>query len=142
MFSTDGTLIYTSAAPQCGTPKLINRKTEETHTHTHTHTHTRTHPVSISPANTRLPRWPSRTFLFVCLFLHYSCAKSHLVRTQSVDVVPLKPGVGQYIAIPAMLTARDFFLAYFYPCSLFICIFSKTSPEFSCVGCGEHLVPV
>ena len=28
---------------------------------------------------------------------------------------PLKPGVGQYIAIRAMLTARDFFLAYFYP---------------------------
>ena len=35
--------------------------------------------------------------------------KSHLVRTQSLIVLPLKPGVGQYIAIHATLTARDFF---------------------------------
>ena len=35
-----------------------------------------------------------------------------------------------------MLTARDFFLAYFYPSDPFTCIFSKTSPDFSCVGCG------
>ena len=41
--------------------------------------------------------------------------KSHLVRTQSLNVLPIKPGVGQYIAIHATLTARDFFLAYFYP---------------------------
>ena len=27
------------------------------------------------------------------------------------NVLPLKPGVGQYIAIHATLTARDFFLA-------------------------------
>ena len=62
--------------------------------------------------------------------------KSHLVRTQSLNVLPLKPGVGQYIAIHAALTARDFFLAYFYPSGPFICIFSKTSPDFSCVGWG------
>ena len=37
--------------------------------------------------------------------------KSHLVRTQSLNVVPLKPGVGQYIATHATLTARDFFLS-------------------------------
>ena len=43
--------------------------------------------------------------------------KSHLVRTQSLNVLPLKPGVGQHIAIHATLTARDFFLAYFYPSS-------------------------
>ena len=49
--------------------------------------------------------------------------KSYLVRTQSVNVLPLKPGVGQYIAIHAMLTARNFFLAYFYPSSPFTCIF-------------------
>ena len=36
--------------------------------------------------------------------------KSHLVRTQSLNVLPLKAGVGQYIAIDATLTARDFFL--------------------------------
>ena len=69
--------------------------------------------------------------------------KSHLVRTQSLNVLPLKPGVGQYIAIHATLTARDFFLAYFYPSGPFTCIFSKTSRDFfslavantdSCVG--------
>ena len=53
--------------------------------------------------------------------------KSHLMRTQSLSVLPLKPGVGQYIAIHATLTARDFFLAYFYPSSPFTSIFSKTS---------------
>ena len=37
--------------------------------------------------------------------------KSHLVRTQNWKVLPLKPGVGQHIAIHATLTARDFFLA-------------------------------
>ena len=40
--------------------------------------------------------------------------KSHLVRPQSLKVLLLKPGVGQYIAIHATFTARDFFLAYFY----------------------------
>ena len=49
--------------------------------------------------------------------------KSHLVRTQSLNVLPLKPGVGQYIAIHATLTAWDFFLAYFYPTGPFTCIF-------------------
>ena len=33
--------------------------------------------------------------------------KSHLVRTQSLNVLPLKPWVGQYISINAMLTAKD-----------------------------------
>ena len=56
--------------------------------------------------------------------------KSHLVRTQSLNVLPFKPGVGQYIAVYATLTARDFFLAYFYTSGPFTCIFSKTSPNF------------
>ena len=63
--------------------------------------------------------------------------KSHPVRTQSLNVLPLKPGVGQYIAIHATLAARDFFLAYFFPSvhspAFF---FSNTSPDFPCVGCG------
>ena len=42
----------------------------------------------------------------------------------------------------ATLTARDFFLAYFYPFGPFTSIFSKTSSDFSCVGCGLHMVPV
>ena len=41
--------------------------------------------------------------------------KSHLMRAQSLLVLHLKPGVGQYIAMHATLTARDFFLANFYP---------------------------
>ena len=57
--------------------------------------------------------------------------KSHLVRTQSLNILPLKPGVGQYIAIHATFTARNFFLAYFYPSVPFTCIFSKPLPIFS-----------
>ena len=56
--------------------------------------------------------------------------KVQSVRLQSLKVLPLKPGVGQYIAIHATLTARDFFLAYFYTSGPFTCIFSKTSPNF------------
>ena len=56
--------------------------------------------------------------------------KSHLVRTQSLNVLPLKPGVGQYVAMHATLTARDIFLANFYPSGPFTRIFSKTSPKF------------
>ena len=40
--------------------------------------------------------------------------KFHLLKTQSLKVLPLNPGVGHYIAIHATLTARDFFLAHFY----------------------------
>ena len=70
--------------------------------------------------------------------------KSHLVRTQSLNVLPLKPRVGQYIAIHATLTTRDFFFAYFYPSGPFICIFFQNLSRFllcwlwlthgSCVG--------
>ena len=66
--------------------------------------------------------------------------KSHLMRTQSLNILPLKPGVGQYIAIRAMLTARDFFLTYFYPSGPFTCIFSKSLPIFS--PCWPLLTPV
>ena len=56
--------------------------------------------------------------------------KSLPISTLSLKVLPLKPGVGQYIAMHAILTARDFFLANFYLSGPFTCIFSKTSPEF------------
>ena len=59
--------------------------------------------------------------------------ESHLMRTQSLKVLPLKPGVGQYIAMHATLTARDFFL---YPSGPFICIFQKPLLSFSCVSCS------
>ena len=48
-----------------------------------------------------------------------SCENTELKRS------PFKAGVGQYIAIHATLTARDFFLASFYPSGPFTCIFSK-----------------
>ena len=59
--------------------------------------------------------------------------KSHLVRTQSLNVLPLKPGVGRYIAIHMLrlLPRISFFLAYFYTSGPFTFIFSKTSPDFS-----------
>ena len=70
--------------------------------------------------------------------------KSHLVKTQNLNVLPLKLGVGQYIAVHATLTARDFFLAYFYPSGPFTCIFPQNLSRFllcwlwlthgSCVG--------
>ena len=60
--------------------------------------------------------------------------KSHLVRTQSLNVLPLKTGVGRYIAIHATLTARDFSLAYFYPSGPFTCIvFQNFSRFFLCL---------
>ena len=70
--------------------------------------------------------------------------KFHLVRTRSLNVLPLKPGIGQYIAMHATLTAMDFFLAYFYPSGPFTCIFFQNLSQFfpvlvvanngSCVG--------
>ena len=54
--------------------------------------------------------------------------KSHLLRTQSLNIHPLKPSVGQYIAIHATLTARDFFLAYFYPSVHSPALFPKPLP--------------
>ena len=62
--------------------------------------------------------------------------KSKLVRTLSLNVLPLKPGVGQYTAIHATPTARDFFRANFYSSGPFTRMFSKTSPDVSCVGCS------
>ena len=70
--------------------------------------------------------------------------KSHLVRTQSLKILPLKPGVGQYMAIHAAHTARDFFPAYLCPSGPFTLIFFQNLSRFfpvsalantgSCVG--------
>ena len=56
------------------------------------------------------------------------------VENAELNVLPLKPGVGPYIAIHATLIARDFFFAYFYPSGPFTCIFSKTSLIFFFFG--------
>ena len=66
--------------------------------------------------------------------------KSHLLRTQSLKVFPIEPGVGKYIAIHATLTARDLSRADFYPSGPVTRIFSETSPEFSL--CWLQLTPV
>ena len=56
-----------------------------------------------------------------------------LLRIQSLKGLPWNPGVSQYIAIPATITARDFFLAEFYPSCPFTCIFfQKLSRFFLC----------
>ena len=56
--------------------------------------------------------------------------KSHLLRTQNLKVLSLKPGVFRYLATHATLTARDFFLANFYHFGPFTCIFSNLSRVF------------
>ena len=56
--------------------------------------------------------------------------KSHLMRTQSLNVLPLKPGVDECTAIYATLTARDFFLAYFYLFGPFTYIFLQNLSRF------------
>ena len=56
--------------------------------------------------------------------------QSYPVRTQSLNGLPLRPGVGQHIAIHATFTARNFFLTYFYPAGPFACVFSRASPDF------------
>ena len=102
------------------------------------------------------PTSPPLPFLFLC-FLIVRCGsfshchsrsgelrmqkfKSHLLRAQSLKVLPLKLGLGQYIATHATFTARDFFLSYFYPSGPFTCIFSKTSPKIFL--CWLWLAPV
>ena len=47
-----------------------------------------------------------------------------------LNVLTLKPGVGQYITIHATLTARNLFPACFYPSGPFTCILFKISPDF------------
>ena len=49
--------------------------------------------------------------------------------TDFKEFLPLKSGIGQCIAIYATLTARNFFIANFYPSGLFICIFQKTKTK-------------
>ena len=68
--------------------------------------------------------------------------KSHLVKTQSLNILPLKPEVGQYVAKHATLAATDFFLAYFCPSGPFTCIFSKTSLDFFMCWLWQTPVPV
>ena len=61
--------------------------------------------------------------------------KSHLVRTQSLNVLPLKPGVGQYIVyMLRLLPGISFLLISTLP--IHSPAFFQNLPGFSCVGCG------
>ena len=62
--------------------------------------------------------------------------KSHLLRTQTLRVLPLKPEGCQYIAIHATLPVRDFFPANIYPSGPLTYSFPKHLPSLSCGGCG------
>ena len=66
------------------------------------------------------PQWGAR----------YTESKPHMLRTQGLKVLRLKPAVGRYIATHATITARDFFLANFYPSGPFTCIFPKPFTSF------------
>ena len=58
------------------------------------------------------------------------------MRTQSLKVLPLKLGVGQYIAMHATLS-KGFFFVNFYLSAPFTCIFSKTSQVFSVLAAAN-----
>ena len=64
--------------------------------------------------------------------------KSHLMRTQSLNVLPFKPGVGQYIALHATLTAWDFLLpCLFLPFqSIYLHFFQNLSQSFPVLACS------
>ena len=71
--------------------------------------------------------------------------KYHFFRTQSLKVLPLKPGEGQYTAIHAILTARDFFLANLYPSGPLTCILlqnlSRVFPVLAVANSGSCKSP-
>ena len=95
-------------------------------------------------SNSRIGKDVDSLMLPRCGELRTQKLKSQLVRTQNLNVLPLKRGVGQHIAIHAALTARDFFLAYFCTSGPFTCIFFPNLSRFflcwlwlthgSCVG--------
>ena len=77
-------------------------------------------------------------FSFVHSFMHRSREprtqklKSHLVRTQSLSVLPLKPVVGQYIAIHATLTAMVFPCLFLHSQSIHLHFLQNLSRFFLC----------
>ena len=82
----------------------------------------------------------------ITVFFFFSPLLSHSgeLRTQKLKVPssentelkrsPFKIWSRSVYSHNATLTARDFFLAYLYSSGPFTCIFSETSPDFSCVG--------
>ena len=76
--------------------------------------------------------------LWTCVYVPL---RSHLLRTQSSKVLPLKPRLGQYIAMHAMPTAKNFFPADFYLPSPFTFIFSSISPKVFLCNAGSWVGP-
>ena len=71
---------------------------------------------------------------YIYLFIT-GCSVS-ILALYTIKIISISLWLIPYIALHATLTARDFFLAFFYPSGPFTCIFSKTSPDFSCDGGG------
>ena len=69
-------------------------------------------------------------------FLWTQKLKSHLMRTQSLKVLSLKPGVGQYIAMHATLTAKVSSSLISTDPVHSPAFFPKALQSFSCVSCG------
>ena len=67
--------------------------------------------------------------------------KSYLVRTQSLNVLNLKPGVGRYVAIHTTLNARDFLLISTLPIHS-LAFFPKPLPIFPVLAVANTMVPV
>ena len=142
----------------------IGQHCSNSYTHTYTHTHVRARTHTDTHKHTHL-----RMLTRACTHTHHTVrahtkAHTHIhththtrggeLRTQKLKVQfventelegsPFKAWVGQYIAIHATLTARDFFLANFYPFGPFTCIFFQNLSQFfpvlaaartgSCVG--------
>ena len=114
--------------------QLTNIKTTITYTET-------IYKTKTIPINHHYYQSTFTSFYFRSEKLWTQKLKSHLLRTQSLMVLPLKPGVSQYIAIHATLTARNFFLAYFYPSGPFTCIFFPKPPPILFL-CWLWLTPV
>ena len=96
-------------------------------------------------------KWNSAKFLrFLTVFFLFSSLlgaadaeiKSHLLRTRGLKVLPVKPGVGQYKAIHATLTAKDFSYANFTFPVHSLALFPKPLSSFSSVSCGLKPVHV
>ena len=73
--------------------------------------------------------------------------KTRLLRTQGSKVLSSKPAVGPCVAMHAMRTAKDFFLANFYPCCPFTCCFfpllnlSQAFPVLAVANTGSCVEP-
>ena len=74
-------------------------------------------------------------FFFLRWLLRTQKLKSHQMRRQRLKILPLKSGVGQYIAMHATLTARYFFTCIFFP------NLSRVFPVLAVANTGSYVGP-